>query len=51
MGSLIFLGLAQAAPDLVLLGALPVITMALVADAALGQAERMIKVAVLHGDD
>lgn len=51
MGSLIFLGLAQAAPDLVLLGALPVITMALAADAALGRAERMIKVAVLHGDD
>ena len=51
MGSLIFLGLAQAAPDLVLLGALPVITMALAADAALGRAERMIKVAILHGDD
>lgn len=40
LGSLIFLGLAQAAPDLVLLGSLAVAAAALVADRGLGRAER-----------
>ncbi|MFP4199812.1 MAG: ABC transporter permease [Clostridia bacterium] len=35
MGSIIFLGLAQSAPDLVLLGTIPVVLLALVADYAM----------------
>lgn len=39
LGSLVFLGLAQAAPDLVLLGALPVVGAAFAVDRLLGAAE------------
>lgn len=39
MGSIIFLGLAQAAPDLVLLGALPVVALALASDRLMGALE------------
>lgn len=42
LGSIIFLGLAQAAPDLVLLGALPVAGLALVCEAALEAASRAL---------
>lgn len=35
LGTIIFLGLAQAAPDLILLGAIPVVFLALLADAAM----------------
>ncbi len=51
MGTLIFLGLSQAAPDLVLLGALPVILMALILDGSLGYLEKRVRMAVLHADD
>ncbi|HOA15518.1 MAG TPA: ABC transporter permease [Bacillota bacterium] len=51
MGTLIFLGLSQAAPDLVLLGALPVILMALLLDGFLGYLEKRVRMAVLHTDD
>lgn len=40
LGSLIFLGLAQAAPDLILLGALPVAAAAFAADRLMAAAER-----------
>jgi osmoprotectant transport system permease protein len=43
LGSLIFLGLAQSAPDLVLLGALAVAGSAYLADRSLGLAERGIR--------
>lgn len=39
LGGIVLLGLAQAAPDLMLLGALPVAAMALAADGLLGAAE------------
>jgi osmoprotectant transport system permease protein len=39
LGSLVFLGLAQAAPDLILLGALPVVGAAFAVDRLLGAAE------------
>jgi len=42
LGALIFLGLAQAAPDLVLLGALPVAALALAADRLLGLLARYL---------
>jgi len=51
MGTLIFLGLSQAAPDLVLLGTIPVIILALVLDGALVSLETGIKKAVMHGND
>lgn len=51
MGTLIFLGLSQAAYDLVLLGSLPVILMALLLDGALVAAEGGIRKAVMHLND
>lgn len=51
MGTLIFLGLSQAAYDLVLLGSLPVIIMALLLDGALVAAEGGIRKAVMHLND
>lgn len=41
LGGLVFLGLAQAAPDLILLGALPVVALAFAADRLLGLAEAL----------
>ena len=43
LGSLIFLGLAQSAPDLVLLGSLAVAGSAFLADRSLGIAEKGIR--------
>ena len=43
LGSLMFLGLAQAAPDLVMLGVLPVVASALAADRLMAAAERMVR--------
>jgi len=40
LGSLMFLGLAQAAPDLILLGVLPLVAMVLVSEQSLGALER-----------
>lgn len=37
LGSLIFLGLAQSAPDLILLGTLPLVVMTFLIDALLGR--------------
>lgn len=51
MGTLIFLGLSQAAYDLVLLGSLPVILMALLLDGALVATEGGIRKAVMHLND
>ena len=51
MGTLIFLGLSQAAYDLVLLGSLPVVFMALFLDGALVAAEGGIRKAVMHLND
>ncbi len=51
MGTLIFLGLSQAAYDLVLLGSLPVIFMALILDGAMVAAEGGIRKAVMHLND
>jgi osmoprotectant transport system permease protein len=43
LGSLIFLGLAQAAPDLILLGVLPLVAMVLVSEQSLGALERLAR--------
>lgn len=51
MGTLIFLGLSQAAPDLVLLGSIPVIFLALLLDGSLSAAEKRIRGAVQHVND
>ncbi len=42
MGTIIFLGLAQSAPDLILLGALPVVALALAADGVLRVTELLL---------
>ncbi len=49
MGAIIFLGLAQAAPDLILLGTLPVVFMALVADHFMKGLARMASAATGGG--
>lgn len=43
LGSLIFLGLAQAAPDLILLGVLPLVAMVFVSEQTLGALERIVR--------
>jgi osmoprotectant transport system permease protein len=43
LGSLIFLGLAQAAPDLILLGVLPLVAMVFVSEQSLGALERIVR--------
>jgi len=50
LGALIFLGLSQAAPDLVLLGTIPVVIMALITDSLFEVAQRrlIIKMGVQH---
>jgi len=45
LGSLIFLGLAQAAPDLILLGVLPLVIMVFVSEQTLGALERIVRTA------
>ena len=50
LGALIFLGLSQAAPDLVLLGTIPVVIMALITDSLfeVAQHKLIIKMGVQH---
>jgi osmoprotectant transport system permease protein len=43
LGSLIFLGLAQAAPDLILLGVLPLVAMVFMSEQTLGALERIVR--------
>jgi len=45
LGALVFAGMAQLATDLILLGALPIVALALAADAVLGWAEAALTVA------
>ncbi len=49
MGTIIFLGLAQAAPDLILLGTIPVVILALVADYAMKGLSEMLSRSLLRG--